>query len=280
MSGMKHWMNGRVVGEDELLISARDIGFLRGYAVFDFLITYRNRPFRLEDHIERLLSSAAQIQMSIPFSKDQIVEWVYSALNANEDDFEKSIRIVISGGVGSDSITPSSANPTCIVFIDPHNPYPSTIYEHGTGIILVDHTRYIPGAKSNNYIEGVMRTREARAVDAVEPVYYANNVVFEGATSNIFAVIDGVLRTPKSSVLPGVTRKVLLEILDLPFQLLIDDFTPDDLRRASEVFLTASNKEVMPITAINCKKVGLGQVGEVTKQVMDQFRQYTRSGSW
>lgn len=275
---MKHWLNDRIVDEAELLIPARDIGFLRGYAVFDFLITYKNRPFRLSDHLDRLLNSATHIKLHVPYQKSQIEQWVNAALAANEPTPEKSIRIVLSGGVGADSITPNPDKPTCIVFIDPFKAYPEEFYTQGTGITLVEHMRYTPLAKSNNYIEGVMRIREAHAVNAVEPVYHSDNLVYEGATSNIFAVIDGTLRTPKLNVLAGVTRKVLLEILDVP--VVVDDITVDELKKASEVFLTASNKEIMPITTIDGTPVGNGNVGVVTKHVMAEFRKYVESGNW
>ncbi|PIR61916.1 MAG: amino acid aminotransferase [Candidatus Pacebacteria bacterium CG_4_10_14_0_8_um_filter_43_12] len=276
-----HHLNGRLVPESEMKISAFDIGLLRGFAVFDFLITYPDsQPFRLRDHIDRLYNSAKLIELGIPWSKEAMDGWVREALTANHNGQEKTIRIVVSGGVGSDSVTPNDEHPTSLIFIHPNHPYPQEMYKEGAGITTVKHARAIPGAKSNNYIEGVRRIREARAQGAVEPVYYDDEQVFEGATSNVFAVIEGKLYTPNRNILPGITRKVLLEILDLNEAVEVGDFPVEKLREATEVFLTASNKEVMPVTVIDGQPVGNGQVGRVTREVMNQFRAYTESDIW
>lgn len=276
-----HFLNGKLTPESQMSISARDIGLLRGYAVFDFLITYpHHRPFHLRDHIDRLYNSAGLIGLDVPFSQDTMQKWVSASLNANNTKFEKAIRIVLTGGVGPDSITPSPDNPTIIIFIDKHTPYPKEYYEKGVGIIMVKHTRYMPGAKTNNYIEGVRSTKKARSLGAIEPVYYDGTQVFEGATCNIFALIGGHLKTPKTNILPGITRKVLLERLNLAESVEVEDFNLRELLGAKEVFLTASNKEVMPVVKVDNVNVNEGKVGEVTKEVMRQFRQYTKMGDW
>lgn len=276
-----HLLNGNLTQEAQMAISARDIGLLRGYAVFDFLITYpHHRPFRLWDHIGRLYNSAGLIGLDVPFRPVTMRDWVFAALHANSSGFEKAIRIVLTGGVGPDSVTPSSDNPTTIIFIDKHTPYPDEYYEKGVGIIMVDHTRYVPGAKTNNYIEGVRQIQKARSLGAIEPVYYDKTQVFEGATCNIFALIDGKVRTPRTNILPGITRKVLLENLDLTEAIEVEDFNLNKLLKAKEVFLTASNKEVMPVTRMNNITVGDGNVGKITKEIMRQFRKYTKTGDW
>ncbi len=85
-----HFLNGKLVQEKDLLISPRDLGFARGYAVFDFLITYGGRPFMLERHIERLLQSAKLISLPVPWSKKQIVDWVKKTVAQNRNGEEKS----------------------------------------------------------------------------------------------------------------------------------------------------------------------------------------------
>jgi branched-subunit amino acid aminotransferase/4-amino-4-deoxychorismate lyase len=83
-----------------------------------------------------------------------------------------------------------------------------------------------------------------------------------------------------SNVLAGITRNVLLEILELDLPVENRDFTIDELLSASEVFLTASGKELTPVTAIDGQLVGDGKVGPVTKEAMRQFHKYTASDLW
>ena len=279
MNKATHFLNGKFITEDKLLISPRDVGFSRGYAVFDFLITYpHHRPFRLLRHIERLFNSADLIGLKIPWSKDQIIRWVHETLDANKTSDEKSIKIIISGGI-SNGMLPSKT-PTIAIIIDPRHLHPKEDYTKGIGVITVKHNRYNPGAKTNNYIEGVKQTQNAEKIKAMEPVYYNDTQVFEGSNSNIFAVIDNKLLTTKSNILEGITREVLLEILKLEIPIEVKNFTIKDLFNAQEVFITGSGKEVVPVTMIDGKSVGNGKVGEITKEVMKQFRDYTLSKSW
>jgi len=272
-----HFLNGKLVKDSELYIPVRDLGYLRGYAVFDFLITYKRRPFMLEKHIDRLFNSATHIGLSIPWSKKQIRSWVMKTLKAS-DPGEKAIKIIVSGGK-SDTLHPPKT-PTIIILIDPRHIYSRDHFEKGVSIITVKHNRYLPHAKTNHYIEGVKQVQVAAKSGAIEPVYYDDKQVFEGATCNIFAVIKGKLLTPKSRILPGITRNTLLKHFRSPVPMKIADFSRAELMKASEVFLTASNKEVMPVTKIDGKRVGNGKVGPVTKEAMKQFAEFTESNAW
>ncbi len=274
-----HFLNGALVSEKELTISVRDLGFTRGYAVFDFMITYaHHRPFMLAQHIDRLFNSANIIGLSIPWTKEQISRWVLETLAANKDQNEKAIKIIISGGI-SNSMVPNG-NPTIAILIDPRPVFPIEFYEKGIAIVTAKHNRYEPLAKSNNYIEGVKQAQIAAAHSALDPIYYNDEQVLESSTSNIFAVINNRLITPNSNILPGITRNVLLSILKLDIPVVAEDFKLEDLLAAQEVFFSASNKEVMAVTKIDGKDVGDGRVGPVTKDAMRQFQEFTLSDQW
>jgi branched-subunit amino acid aminotransferase/4-amino-4-deoxychorismate lyase len=274
-----HFFNGKLVSAEQLAISPRDLGFSRGYAIFDFLKTYpHHRPFKLQEHIDRLFNSADLIGLLIPWSKEDVEKWVMETLSANKTAEEKFIRIMISGGESHTMLPPQY--PTIVILVDPAVEYPREHYEKGIGVIMVKHSRYTPAAKSNNYIEGVKQTQRAKKLGAVEPVYYSDTQVFEGSNSNIFAVIGGKLLTPADNILEGVTRGVLLNILKLDMPIEVKNFTLDELLGASEVFLTGSGKEVTPVTRIDDKLVGAGEVGSVTKEIMCQYKEYVYSDLW
>ncbi len=274
-----HFQNGKFVSESDLAISPRDVGFSRGYAVFDFLRTYaHHRPFKLAEHIDRLFHSAEQIGLKLPWKKEEVMAWIVETLAANTSAHEKFIKIIVSGGV-SNTMLPGVA-PTIIILVDQATLYPSELYEKGVGVISVKHQRYSPGAKSNNYIEGVKQTQIGQAIGAIEPLYYSDTQVFEGSNSNIFAVIDGKLLTPEHDILTGITRGVLLQILKLHIPIVVKNFTLAELLHASEVFFTASGKEVVPVTSIDGMLLGNGAVGPITKEVMRQFNAYTSRDIW
>lgn len=195
-----HFLNGEFVKEENLLISPRDLGYSRGYGVFDFLITYNQRPFLLDKHINRLFSSAKKLSLTIPWSQKVVSEWVLQTLKKNSHILgEKVIRISISGGVAY-GLKPNTS-PTIIITVDSHIPCPDLDYINGVEIKLEEFQRYMPEAKSNNYIQAIKSFQELSTDLIDEIIYYSNNMVLEGTRCNIFALINGNFLTPKDNIL-------------------------------------------------------------------------------
>lgn len=268
-----HFLNGKFVSEEELLISPRDLGYTRGYAVFDFLRTYNGKPFHLSEHIERLLNSAKLIDLKIPYTKQEIEKLVLETLAKNNKDTEKAIKIIASGGISSKMTQVGS--PTFMIWIDDLALVPQEYYENGVGIITVKYKRYMPEAKTNNYIEGVKQTQIAESVGAIEPVYFDDEGLYESSNSNLFIIKDGKIYTQKENMLLGITRKVLLEILKPEFIVEEKNLKIEDLLGADEAFLTGSAKEILPIVKIDGKIFSLGVVGENTKKILEIWKKYT-----
>lgn len=273
-----HFLNGQFVDEDNLLVSARDLGYARGYAVFEFMMTHNGRPFMLEKYMDRLFRSCEAISLDLPWSKDQISDWVLQTLDANKSiKDEKVIRVTISGGP---SFGLSLAKvPTIVIVVDARIPCPPEDYTKGVRVLLSEFERYVPQAKTNNYIEAVRQFRAAPA-EIDEIIYHSEGMMREGTRSNLFAIIDGSLVTPKTGILEGITRDIILNKLSLSVQAEARDFSVEDLLNASEVFITATGKEVMPVTKIDHAPVGDGSVGHITKEVAMAFRNFFESDLW
>ncbi|MDO8610452.1 MAG: aminotransferase class IV [bacterium] len=272
MNNLIHFLNGKFVTEDQLIISPRDLGFSRGYAVADFLVTHNHQPFKLSEHINRLFKSAEIIGLKIPWNKTQLISWVIETLDKNDKNTEKMVKIILSGGVSHSMY--QSEKPTIAIIIDEYTSQPSSYYENGVKIKTIKFKRPFPQAKTTNYVEGIKQLSEVKKDDISEIIYFDDSQVFEGAGSNIFAVINNVLVTPKNNIVEGITRKVLLEILHLSIPIDVKNFTYDELLNSSEVFLTGSSKGVRGVIEINGKPVGDGAVGKITKEVEIQFKNY------
>jgi branched-chain amino acid aminotransferase len=270
-----HFLNGQLIGEDKLLISPLDLGYSRGYAAFEFMITSGGRPFMMDRHMDRLFNSCQTISLSVPWTKEQIADWVLQTVDANElGDEDMVMRIIISGG-SSGTLT-LAKTPTIVIIVEARIACPPEDYANGVRILLTEFDRYEPRAKTTNYVQAI-RLMNAAPPDINEIIYYSNNMVREGTRCNIFAVINGILITPKTGILEGVTRGVILKDLKLSTQAEARDFTVQELLGASEVFITATGKEVMPVTKINDRTIGDGTVGDVTKQVMTKFKNFFES---
>lgn len=267
-----HFLNGKLVDEDNLLISPRDLGYARGYAAFEFMITSNGRPFMMLKHLDRLFKSCQSISLGVPWSKEQISTWVLQTLDANEFTGEEMVlRIIISGG--SSGTLALAKVPTIVIIVDSRIPCPSEDYANGVRVLLSEFERYEPQAKTSNYVEAI-RIFTSAPSDVDEVIYFSENMIREGTRCNIFALINGTLTTPKTRVLEGITRGVILNELRLSVPAEARDFTVQELMSASEVFITATGKEVMPVTIINDTPVEDGTVGDVTKEVMTKFRDY------
>lgn len=280
-----HLFNGEIVSKEELQIPLFDLGVLRGFGVFDYFITYQGgRPFHLRDHVARFFRSASLIGLNIPWGEEDIFQWVLQALAANAPGEERAIRLVATGGTGIDFITPDEDGANVAVLVERRPEYSASVYERGVSVITAKHVRNRPQVKSLDYLEAVIQTRHARIAGAVEAIYVDDSQVYEGTTSNLFIVLGGatptVITPPQERVLSGVTRRVILEELDLPFPILEREISPAELKGADEVFITSSSKEIFPVVRIDQEQVGEGIPGVVTRQLIDAFKAYTAGKQW
>jgi len=270
------YVDGEFVPEDRAVISVKDLGLLRGYGVFDFLRTYNRRPFYLKEHIDRLECSSKLIGLCLPMGKKEISDIINETLLKNETLEETNIRILLTGGMTQDSITPQNM-PRLIVMVTPLTVFPAFVYKNGAAVITIHDERYLPASKSINYIPAILSLNRAHQQNALESVYIDRyGRVLEGTTSNFFAFIGKKLVTPGISVLSGITRHVVLKLAEKEFDVEIRDIYKEEIRLMDEVFITSSNKEVMPIVRADDIVLSNGKPGEQTCRIMQMFRQYTR----
>jgi branched-chain amino acid aminotransferase len=273
--GNMYYMDGKFVADSEACFPINDLGLLRGFGCFDFMRTYNGKVIFIKDHVQRLCRSARQIGIELPFSETELIHLVEETLRRNPP-VESNIRILVTGGASPDFITPQG-RPRIAIMVAPLSPYPSTWYTEGAKIITVACTRAIPGAKTIDYIRAIMVLAEARQKGAVEAVYIdAAGLVHEGTTSNIFAFIDGILTTPGAGILNGITRQKVLDLAEGSFPIDIRDIHRNELVRADEVFITSSNRLIVPVQRVDEDLIGAGKPGNRTQALMQAFSAYTR----
>lgn len=270
-----YYIDGQYVDEDNCVLSVKDIIVLRGFGVFDFLITYNKRPFYLKEHVQRLETSARKIGLKLRHSNDEICRIVEETVRRNPHHDESNIRIVYTGGISSDGVTPEG-NGYLIVMVTPKHLLPEWWYTDGAKLVTVEIERFLPGAKSTNYLTAVWALERAKAMDAIESIYVdRKDCLLEGTTTNFFCFKDNKLVTPKLNILPGITRSVLVDLVKGHFDLEIREIQKDELSSMEEVFISASNKEIVPIIQVDDIVIANGKPGERTRKVMQLFRDYT-----
>jgi len=113
-----------------------------------------------------------------------------------------------------------------------------------------------------------------------EPLFYSTNQVYESSNSNIFAVKNKIMYTPKKNIYRGVMRGVLINDLKRKLKIIQKNITLSFLLRADEVFITGSGKEIVPVVNIGKRAIGDGCVGEITMLAMRELRRFVTSNDW
>ena len=194
MKSFTHFLNGKFIKEEELLISPRDLGFSRGYAISDFLVTHNLKLFKLEKHVDRLYKSAEIIGLKIPWTKEQVSKWIQETLIKNNSKEEKTVKIFLTGG--KSTLMHQEGDPTIIIIVGPYTRPLDSYYKNGVKAKSVKYERQFPEAKTTNYVEAIKELTKGKSEGITEVIYYNDSQVLEGGGCNIFAVIDAQTCVP------------------------------------------------------------------------------------
>lgn len=271
---MKHFLKNQWVTDNRAKISVFDLAVLRGFGVFDFLRTYNRKPFLLDEHINRFFNSLKVLKLKPVYTKEKIKELVKEGIKKNREG-ELNIRIIQTGGVSDDGLTPKK--PELMILFTKATNYPTEYYTKGIKLITTPFSRVYPEAKTLNYIGGILALQEAKKKKAIEALYTDDKYLYECVTSNFFAVIKNTLITPKDKVLIGTVRNLVLSFAkNLGIKYKEAPIKVSDIPRFQEAFITASNKEIMPVIQIDNQKIGEGKPGKITIKLLEAYRKLTK----
>ncbi|HZU02481.1 MAG TPA: aminotransferase class IV, partial [Ktedonobacteraceae bacterium] len=254
------YIDGCWVHPNEASLSINDVAVLRGYSAFESLRTYNRRPFHLEEHLERLYRSAQLIELDIPYTRRAITE-IIDEIIARNTYVHASIRILITGGYSEDGVMPSG-RPVLAVLISPLAERDMEHFAKGIKVITSHLERVTPGAKTANYVAAIRSLKEAARRHASDALF-VNDLghVLEGTRSNFFVFRGDTLVTPREGVLPGVTRKAVLQLAQGRFAIEERPIGLDELAHVDEAFVTSSSKEITPVVQIDDLVIGDGTPG-------------------
>jgi len=272
------YVNGTYVPADIAALPMNDLGIVRGYGVFDVLRTYNRKPFHLHAHIERLQKSAAAIKLTLPWPIDELEQTVQDLLAHNYAAFPElgnvSVRVIATGGPSSTFFTPEQ-KPSLAILLSPIAPRDEALYARGARLVTVEMERYMPGVKSLNYIGAIIAAQEATAAGGIEALYRTpDGLVTEGTRASFFLVKGNQLLTAKDAVLDGITRRVICELAEKHFKVVVTELPYVSIPEMDEAFVVGTGKEVLPIIEIDEMMVGDGVPGPVTQKLMTLFQEY------
>lgn len=274
------YLNGQFVPASDAKISVFDRGFRLGDAIFDTARTFRHRPYKLREHLERLERSLRYTRIDPGLSLDeieaitlQVVERNVPLLAEHEDVW---IHQVISRGPVRQS------GPATVVIMTEPLPFASFARFYTIGVPLmtpsIRHTpqqSVEPRAKTVSRLNLVLAELEAQQAN---PEAWALLLDLEGniteyTSGNFFMVRRGTLLTPHERVsLGGISREFVLELAEeLGIPTREADLTPYDAYNADEAFLTSTSKCIIPVRSLNGVRIGKSLPGLVTQRLLDAW---------
>ncbi|MEK7520119.1 MAG: aminotransferase class IV [Patescibacteria group bacterium] len=267
------YLNGKIIPEKNAKVSVTDIGVLRGYGAFDVIRTYRGTPFLFNEHFARTEKAARALGVRMPIAKEKLLRVMLTLVKKNGFS-EAAIRVVLTGGPAIGGIRFHKHTPTLYILATKLELPPPHAYTHGVTLMTHEYRREHPEVKTLNYFDAVSLQKKLRARGAFEILYVWEGDVLEASTSNFFIFRGDTLVTPKDGVLKGVTRNKVIARARRYFQVRERDVPMKEVWEADEAFITATNKDVVPVTRIDGTKIGNGNVGPRTRRIMALFRAF------
>jgi branched-subunit amino acid aminotransferase/4-amino-4-deoxychorismate lyase len=265
---MLSYRNGIFIPKDRLAIDADDLGFERGFAVFEYIRVRDGRIPFLKDHLQRLKNSQEVLHFDEPLTME-VIEDIIHELQQHNTLQNSYFKIIISGRLVHDVPTP-----ILTIYQDVYKPYPESFYADGVSLIITEYTRPFPTSKTTFYLGSLRYLGRMRENHAQEILFYSGNTISECSRSNIFVVKNNLIYTPDSNMLPGVTRKHVLHCAKKEFIVIEKEISTKELFSADEVFITSTTKNIMPVVQIENTLIADGKPGYITGNLMQMFSSY------
>ncbi len=278
------FLNGAFVREAKIPVDDR--GYTIGDGLFETIPLYDSKPFLLKEHLVRLAGSAEIIGLKIPFRDDEVEEIIGEL--AEKNSVSRGVaRLTLTRGVGPRGYGSEGChNPSRVLTVRRYSPLPSYIYERGFTLTqaAIRKNRFSPlsSMKSTSSIERTLLIDSARSRGADEALCLtAEGWVSSCSSSNIFWLKAETLYTPSlnCAILPGVTRGSVLKLAEeLGIRKEEGSYKVTDLDFVSEVFITNSLMEIMPVSRL-AGRFNSGGPGELTKKISARLKALIKSAN-
>ena len=292
MSSSPHlvYLNGEYIPANEAKISIFDAAVMLGDMVTESTRTFAHKPFKLAEHIDRLYKSLKVTRINPGMTAAQMTELSLEVLEKNLPKVAHEMDVWLVHNI-SRGLFVTGADPT-------KQRSHATIIIHTAPMILTDWARFYsegchavtpfsravpPEAldariKNRSRMAYTLAEAEVKLVDpqAQSILLDIHGNVAENKGGNFFIYTEGVLKTPHArSALAGISRATVLELAaQIGVRVEVTDFQPYDIYTADEAFFTSTPYCIMPATKFNGLPVGDGQVGTVTKQLLQAWSEH------
>lgn len=269
------FLNGDFLLLARAKISVLDRAFIFGDATYEVIPVRHGTPFALGEHLARLDRSLSALNIDNPYTPS---EWrmLFAKLIKKNGGGDQSLYVQVSRGPAPrDHLFPASITPTIFMMVQPNG---QTNVPTQVSAITAEDIRWSRcDIKSTSLLANVLLRNRADAKSAYEAILLRNGWVTEGTVSNVFIVEDRTIKTPALSpnILPGVTRALVIEVLD-DANLTVEetDISESQLRRADEIWLVNSLRNLVTVGSLDGELVGRCVQHPLAPEVYTHFQKY------
>jgi len=270
-------LNGETMPLSEARIPALDRGFLFGDAVYEVMRVYGGRPWLTDEHFARLGRSLEAIHIH-GVDLGRLRQRMLDTIAAGPFG-EAIVYIQVTRGAASRSHGfPAGVQPLELLYVQEyHDPYVQARQDGASVITFPDLRWGRCDIKSTNLLANVLANQAAKEAGCVEALLYSDDgVVSEGTHTSFFGVLQGKLLTAPNSphILPGITRGLVLRLAQRArIELQEHELRRPDLARVSELFLTGTTSEVLPVVRVDGQPIADGKPGSITRRLQQAYRE-------
>ena len=267
------YLNGDFIRLGDAKISVLDRGFVFGDGIYEVVPVYCGKPFRMAEHIARLQRSLKAIRIETGHDDAwwaQLFEEMIRRTKAATASVSENVMIylqVTRGVARRDHPFPAGVTPTVFCMVSPFKRPSSVQRTQGLATISLPDVRWLYcHIKSVSLLGNVLAKQAAVDASVDEVIQFRDNVLSEGASSNIWVVKNGVLRAPEPNhlILEGVRYRFIESLArqsDIPFE--SRPVSRQEVETADELMLSSATKEILPIVTLDGRAVGTGKPGPV-----------------
>jgi D-alanine transaminase len=279
------YLNGAYVPRSKAMIPVEDRGFTFGDGIYEVVRVIEGRIFGWEGHAARMADGLAGLRIDPAGTESATLKAVCEKLVKDNGlaTGEATVYLQVSRGAAprTHHFPPAGTKTTIFGIAAAFKPNMAMRENGAKGITMADIRWSRCDLKTVNLLGPVLARQAAQEAGAYEAILHRDGVVTEGAATNAFMVVGGVLRTyPLSNyILPGITRAVLLEIVrELGIAFSERPVTLRELPSVDELFVCGTTTDVQAIVELDGRPVGNGKPGAITVRLRDALarRLYAR----
>ena len=269
------FLNGDYMPADEAKVSVFDRGYMFGDGVYEVVPVVNYTVLDREPFLERFDRSLRELDLKWPMSKNEFLKMIDELVKKN-DIKEGGVYMQVTRGVAPrDFSYPNDTATTCTAFGFKKEIINSAYALSGVKVATVEDIRWKRrDVKSIALLGQCMAKEEAKRKGAYEGWMIEDGFVTEGTSSSAYIVKDNVIitRPLSNSILPGIRRKLLIEIAN-NHDIVIEErlFTPEEALNADEAFLSSATTFVLPIVQIDNKTIGDGKPGPIFEKMRKMY---------